>query len=371
MRLLHTADIHLGRAYSGLPPQAAADSRDALKRAFRRLIQLVRELEVDALLIAGDLFDDELPSAELVEFAAAQLAPQVVGSAEVYIVPGNHDPAVDGSPYRMGRLPSNVDILVEAQWQRREILGGRAVLWGMAYDRQAEHRRALAELRESLRDEAVPQVVLLHAGLESGQAAQAEYMPFTRGDLSELPVSYVALGHGHTRDRVTSRPEAWYPGPPEFTELRPTVERGGVLLVEIDGDGATSVTPVEVGERTVVSLEVDVASHDGPEAVRSAILPLIGKDAVVRLRLTGPQDPDRLVDVDRLEEALADDCFAALVDDQTTPTADLVAPPGTVKAEFIRRVRDRIESAQPGSDERKTLERALLYGATVLDGKKL
>ncbi len=93
MRLLHTSDWHLGRQFHGaslLEEQAAA---------MARIVELAASAEVDAVLIAGDLYDRAIPPAEAVELFNDTLAQLAATGAAVVAIAGNHDSRVRVSVY--------------------------------------------------------------------------------------------------------------------------------------------------------------------------------------------------------------------------------------------------------------------------------
>lgn len=85
MRFLHTSDWHLGRQFHGaslLEDQAAA---------LERIVVLAQEAEVDAVLIAGDIYDRAIPPAEAVQLFTATLARLRQSGSAVVAIAGNHD----------------------------------------------------------------------------------------------------------------------------------------------------------------------------------------------------------------------------------------------------------------------------------------
>lgn len=86
MRFLHTADWHLGRPFHGsslLEAQAAFGDF---------LVELAREQEVDAVIVAGDLYDRALPPVDAVRLADELLA-RLAAERPVVVISGNHDSA--------------------------------------------------------------------------------------------------------------------------------------------------------------------------------------------------------------------------------------------------------------------------------------
>ncbi|MEB3317392.1 MAG: exonuclease SbcCD subunit D [Cyanobacteriota bacterium] len=93
MRFLHTSDWHLGRSFHGaslLEEQAAA---------LARVVELAREGDVDAVLIAGDIYDRAIPPAEAVRLFTDTLAQLRETGAAVVAIAGNHDSHVRVSVY--------------------------------------------------------------------------------------------------------------------------------------------------------------------------------------------------------------------------------------------------------------------------------
>lgn len=87
MRLLHLSDLHIGKRVNEFP--MLEDQRFALEGVLRT----VREREVDALLVAGDLYDKSAPSAEAVALVDWFLGEAADTGATVCVTSGNHDSA--------------------------------------------------------------------------------------------------------------------------------------------------------------------------------------------------------------------------------------------------------------------------------------
>src|SRR3984957_18028457 len=87
MRFLHTSDWHLGRSLH------RADLREA-KAAFNgRLVETVRAERVDAVLVAGDVYDRAIPSLDAVALYEEALARLRAAGARAALISGNHDSA--------------------------------------------------------------------------------------------------------------------------------------------------------------------------------------------------------------------------------------------------------------------------------------
>jgi DNA repair protein SbcD/Mre11 len=90
LRLLHTADVHLGARHADLGEQAAAQ-RERQFAAFKAAVDLALEEKVDLFLIAGDLFDSNTQPRRSVERVAGELKRLAAGRIRTVIIPGTHD----------------------------------------------------------------------------------------------------------------------------------------------------------------------------------------------------------------------------------------------------------------------------------------
>ncbi|MEN1974795.1 exonuclease SbcCD subunit D [Cellulomonas sp. P4] len=274
MRLLHTSDWHLGRTLHGV-------DLTAHQQVFLdHLVEVVRDEQVDAVLVAGDVYDRAIPPVESVAQLSAALA-RLAEHAVVVLTPGNHDSAVRlgfGSDLltervrvvaradQVGRpvvLPSpDGDVLVyglpylDPDAARRTLAPGdeplarsHAAVLGAAMDRvradlAARTADALAAGRTAPRS-----VVLAHAFVVGGAASESE-RDIRVGGVDHAPtavfdgVDYVALGHLHGPQRVgdaDARTVLRYAGSPlaySFSEARHTKS---TALVDLAPEGPVRV----------------------------------------------------------------------------------------------------------------------------------
>jgi DNA repair exonuclease SbcCD nuclease subunit len=183
VRLLHVSDCHLG---TGTGPRLE-------DRAFTRLLEVAVELDVDAVVVTGDLFDNARVEDGLVEWAASEL---IRLQRPVVVLPGNHDswgptsiyvrPAFDvGGNLRVVRAPAGETI---------EFPNLEAVFWGRAVTDHGPAFRPLAGVPHRPRDRVG--VVLGHGLLLEGlPGEQQRGSPIRTSELERIDWDYVALGH--------------------------------------------------------------------------------------------------------------------------------------------------------------------------------
>jgi len=352
--LLHTADLHLGKSFSELPPERAGQRRADLLATLARVCRKARELRVDLLCIAGDLFDHPTPPTPLLASVRRTLAE---ASVPVALIPGNHDPLDAGSPYLDTRWPTNVLVASTPGWQRLQV--ANAEVWAFGYTRGEAHCSPWTAF-PGCSDDAL---LLLHAAcLGPGLAEDAGYYPFTPAAIPTC--GYLALGHHHRAVQVSRSPVGWYAGAPEPLEAEITAP--AVLRVALDG--ATTVEPLQLATRRhrLVTLEVNglTAAEIWDRTLAAAAV-----DDLLTLKLSGVLPATESLDLPALQAELSAHCFGIeLVTRELHLAADLPLSGGILGTlhEIARRRADKLPAGDPG---RARLDTALRYAALALEGK--
>ncbi|MGM1029470.1 MAG: exonuclease SbcCD subunit D [Actinomycetota bacterium] len=261
MRLLHTSDWHVGRTFHG------ADTVDALSTVLGEIPGIVRRERIDAVLVAGDVFDSAMPAGRHVEALTRALQAISDAGAQVILSSGNHDsPARLGANAgfaRAGGLHLSTAATEPGSWRidledehgpvavfaipYLEPVVLRAVLPEAGIGTQADAMRwAMDAVRADLAERPARSVVLAHC-FAAGVAADDDDAPreIRAGGLDVVPlaafdgVDYAALGHIHSRQQLSTAVR--YSGAPlhySFRERSP--ERGG-WLVELGAEGLAAV----------------------------------------------------------------------------------------------------------------------------------
>ena len=266
LRIVHAADIHLDTPYRRHDEAVRARLLEAGREAFTRLIDLSLEREVDALLIAGDLFDNDLLTLATERVLVDELTRATSAGMTVVYATGNHDPG--RANYRaMGIDWPKERFHLVASRQPRQIAierEGEVVGWVVAAGHQTprEDRDLAATFPPAPGPE--PAVALLHAQVMSAAAAgqHDRYAPTTLDGL-DPSYAYWALGHIHQRQEVRRDPPVYYPG---NVQGRHPAEDGakGALVVTLAAGEAPEVefqALAPVRWETLEPAELDVARN--------------------------------------------------------------------------------------------------------------
>jgi exonuclease SbcD len=363
--ILHTADVHLDRAFTGLGMVSgiAAMRRQELREAIRRLVDMALEIGADAVTIGGDLYEHERATLDTGNFLAQQFAR--AAPASVLISPGNHDPYVPDSLYRRVEWPSNVTIFDSPEFRPEELACGVTV-WGAAHEAPDVRRNFVRDFRVSGKG---PHVLLFHGSdahaVPEGKIAHAPFLP---EELTGTGADFALLGHYHRAQLYGERPLIGYPGTPEPLDFAEEGEHS-VLQLEIDDAGARPEL-IPFGRVQYRTERVDVTEMVTSDEVRAAIISL-GAPSIVRVVLEGQTHSELDLDVGALYNACAEGfTFLDLVD-RTYPGYDLneLAEESTTKGAFVRLLRGRAQAVD--GEERDVLEAAIQYGLRAFDGREV
>ncbi len=298
MKFLHTSDWHVGKTLKGrnrLAEQAAV---------LKEIVEIAEREAVDAVLIAGDLYETSVPSAEAQRLVVHTLIALHSIGAEVLTMAGNHDHAATFEAYRplmaaagihlLGQPraidnggvisfaarstgePVNVAVLpfLTTRYAVRaaELLTQTPAEHAGAYEQQV--RDIIDHLKTGFTDDAV-NIFMAHLTITGGamgggeRAAQTIFDYYVPATAFGPDPHYVALGHLHRRQALPAACPVHYSGSPIALDFGEQENTNVVLLVEVSPTTPASVTdiPITAGHRlrtvrgTVAQLAADAESY--------------------------------------------------------------------------------------------------------------
>jgi DNA repair exonuclease SbcCD nuclease subunit len=229
VKFLHTADLQLGMKASSLG-SAAEVARNARFETIARLLDLARQREVDFILIAGDTFENNGVSEEVLSRACDALSHSK--GIPIFILPGNHDPLSPDSVYRrrswLRLVPSNVTVIDKAESIRT--VRGDAVLYPCPLKQKLSRSDPTAWIAKE--DIGMVRIGVAHGSLDIGLAGDRPPFPIAPNRASTAGLDYLALGDWHSF-LVHSDRRTVYPGTPEPTAFGER-DSGHAVIVNID-----------------------------------------------------------------------------------------------------------------------------------------
>jgi DNA repair protein SbcD/Mre11 len=353
MKILHLADIHLDRTFAA---GHGARRRGELRDAFTRALELGEARGVDAICIAGDVYEHETVSEDTAAFLRDRLGRAGV---PVLVAPGNHDPYLPGSVWERAEWPENVRIFCHDRIEPTE-LSTQTVVWGAAFT--ARHCSASALAGWSAPTDGRSHLLLLHAALTGEQwADEPAHRPVTRRQLAESGIRYAMLGHFHDGrcDELIC-----YPGSPEPLGWGERAGRHAAAIVTVSADGVACEL-VELARRRYAEESVRVDGAAGSDEIERQVAAVATEHAgdALLVTLEGEIDPACEVDPRAIETRCADGLDELRVRDRTHPAYDLeqLARERSVRGRFVARL---LASSDPHARQ------AVLAGLRALDGRR-
>ncbi|MDB5817961.1 MAG: double-strand break repair protein Mre11 [Rhizobacter sp.] len=296
-RFLHTADWQIGRQYGQFPPDDAVPLAEERITVVQRIAALATERRVDAVLVAGDVFDtqtvDDRVQRRLFNALAAYRGPWLM-------IPGNHYAALAESVWtrarRLGCIPPDVHLLDKPGVIEMPSIGTAFLAAPLT------QRHTYTDLTTDF-DRWPSADGLLRVGLAHGsvQGVLADGIdatnPIHPDRARSARLDYLALGDWHGMKRIDDR--TWYSGTPEPDRFRNN-EAGMVLEVQIDTPGHTPViTPHAVGRFDWQSWQADIRVSSDVDALAERLAAVLPRD-VVHLDLSGRADMAEHARIERL-----------------------------------------------------------------------
>ena len=281
--ILHTADWQIGRVFAQFEPDDAAALFEARFAVVERLAGIATDLCVDAVLVAGDVFDAQTVADKTIR----RLFNAMQGFTGTWVLmPGNHDSALAESVWsraqRLGVIPSNVTVCLEP---KPVVVVGKFTL----LPAPLTQRHTYADLTEWFAahtpTDDLPRVGLAHGSVQGILSENVDSAnPIASGRAESSALAYLALGDWHGTKRVDGR--TWYAGTPESDRFKAN-ESGQALLVAIESATLEPVvTAVPTGKFSWRQVEQQLAVDSDVDGVVRT-LDAVGGNDVLHVRLSG------------------------------------------------------------------------------------
>jgi DNA repair exonuclease SbcCD nuclease subunit len=361
VKLVAFSDLHLDAqfAWSGSDPQAARVRRQALRETLQRIVRLVGEVNADALLCGGDLYEHERYTPDTAQFLRTTF--EQLHPVKVFIAPGNHDWYGPTSLYHQVAWTENVVVFRESHLQPFGLDDG-LTLWGAAHRAPANTDGFLDGFQV---DRGGVNLALFHGSEQSWFAEQDEgktpHAPFRKEQIEQAGLDHAFLGHFH---RSRDADSYTYPGNPDPLTFGEDVERGAVIAT-VRSDGQVQRERRRVAVTDCHDLILDVGGCSSQQDVRDRLTAMTSAlRGVARVTVQGEFDPRidlRLSDLKSCAPGL-DALMLRAGRLEVSYDFDAIAAEPTVRGEFARDVR----AAVMPEDQRR---RILITGLRALDGR--
>lgn len=388
LRLLHTADVHLGARHTDLGERAAV-LRERQFAAFRASVDLAMAEKVDIYLVAGDLFDSNTQPRRSVERVAAEFGRLAQAGIRTVVIPGTHDVYDGASIYRsydlagIAQVASDWVVVLTPYLPEVVFPSLDAIVYGRVFDTKRSPRSPLAGLDARADTRATWKIGMVHGALAIPGRTDSDAVVVTEDEIAATGLDYLALGHWHSAIEGRAGTVSYaYSGAPEPVAVDQD-GAGQVLIVQLEDQGGRHVVTIEsrrVGQTRSEKLDLDVSGvNNQPE-----LIDVLGRHAdsnlVFDVRLTGLYPDELDLDLEEVERALSPSFLRFRIRDVSIPSSPEgnAPPPDTVLGAFVKQVEGRIGELEPAAssdpaeaEELADLREVLRLGRHLLEGREV
>ena len=245
MKFVHIADVHLDTPFKTISDRAdiGIERRLEQREALKKVIDYIKENNIEYLFISGDLYDQEYIRESSISFLNDLF--KEIPNTNIYIAPGNHDPYLKNSFYATYNWNNNVKIFtnVVEKVEKEDVN-----IYGYGFNSFEMNDDQINDI--NIDDSNKINILITHGDLND-----SKYNPIKLNELKQKGFDYVALGHIHKRDDITN---IVYPGSLislGFDELGDH----GMIVGEIENKELNKKF-IKIDNREFVEYELDISN---------------------------------------------------------------------------------------------------------------
>jgi DNA repair exonuclease SbcCD nuclease subunit len=282
--LLHTADWQIGKQFANISGDTGAFLRERRIDAVKKIAKIAEERKVDAVLVAGDVFETNLVQGKTILQTLSAMAESFSG--KWIIIPGNHDSAEVNSVWtRIKSITSSENIVILDQPEPYYLRAANTVILPAPLQRRHDARDLTVWFDDFVTDSNMIRIGLAHGSIDNRLSFRGEApntIADTRSETAKL--DYFALGDWHGTMNIA--PRTWYSGTPEPDRFREN-DSGNILIVEIEEPGKEpKVEKIQTGHYMWLQYDRSVFQEEDIAGVKQMLVETGHPLDQILLRLT-------------------------------------------------------------------------------------
>lgn len=281
MKFVHIADMHFDMPFTVLSRNGLAEERRLDQRnVFNKIINYIKENNIEYLFIAGDLYENEYVKKSTIDYINNCF--KEIPNTRIYITPGNHDPYLNNSYYNKYEWNENVHIFTKLE----KIESDNINIYGYGFTDFYSRKVELPVLL----DNSKINILIMHADLDGSTKEVGEYNPILETELKNTNFDYIALGHIH-KNNFEENKKIIYPGSTisgGFDELG----KHGMIAGSVNEiTKELSIQFVPLDEKKFTEIELDVSNINSIEELIENINQIkVDKDKYYKIIFVGTKE---------------------------------------------------------------------------------
>jgi len=358
MKFIHIADMHFDCPFTNLSDKETLGERRRLeqRKAFKEIINYVKENNIEYLFIAGDFYEQKYIKKSTIEYINNLF--KEIPNTKIYIAPGNHDPLTKNSFYNNFSWNNNVHIFNE---NVKKIDNGEVDIYGYGFEDYYLKVDKIENLNIENREKI--NILITHGALDGGSLEDKEYNPISRRKLVEKGFDYVALGHIH-KTNYQEDENIIYPGSTVSIGFDELGKHGMIEGEIINKKLKIKFIPIETTE--FVEIELDITEAISKEEIIEKINEIkIEENKLYKIILIGRRNFE--INTNELYKYSLNEKIIK-IKNKTKLNYDLekFMNETTLKGLFIKEILDKLNKCQT-EEERKIIEKAIEIGMDIME----
>ncbi len=361
MKFIHIADMHFDSPFVNLSDKEILGDLRRLeqRKALKKVIEYIKENNIEYLFIAGDLYEQKYIKRSTIEYINNLF--KEIPETKIFISPGNHDPYLKNSYYNKYNWNNNVKIFNS---KIEKIETEQANIYGYGFDDFYCKNSGIENLE--IDDKNKLNILIIHGSLDGGTIEDNEYNPLSRKMLKEKGFDYVALGHIHKLDYNNEENQnIVYPGSTVslgFDELG----EHGMIVGDVEKE-KIKLEFIPLDEMQFKLHEVDVTEIISKEELIEKINGLnFDENNLVEIILVGKRNFE--INIYELYKLILNNKIIK-IKNKTKINYDLnkLANENTLKGLFAKEMLEKLNNENLTADEKEILEKAIEIGMDALE----
>lgn len=358
MKFIHLADMHFDGAFTVLNNRNKLGEKRRLEQreAFKKVINYIKENNIEYLFIAGDLYENEYIKKTTIEYINNLF--KEIPNTKIYITPGNHDPYLNNSMYKTFNWNYNVHIFNS---QISMIENDDCDVYGVGFDNFYFSDSGIDEIK--IKNKEKINILITHGTLNGGTIEDMEYNPLNKNKLKELGFDYIALGHIHKLDYNSEiNQRIVYPGSTismGFDELG----KHGVIVGDINKENI-KLEFLPIDNKEFKELYLDISEVNSREELIEKINSIELSDNIFyKIILTGNKNFEINI-YELFKFILRENIIKIKNNTKTKIDLEEISKSNNLKGLFVKEILDELKE---NNYNKKILENALEIGLEILN----
>ena len=356
MNFVHIADFHFDSPFVNLSDKDGLGQkcRLAQRKTFKKIIEYIKENNIENLFISGDLYEQTYIKQTTIEYINNLF--KQIPQTKIYIAPGNHDPLIKNSYYNKFKWNENVKIFTN---KIEKIETEEADIYGYGFNDFYCDGSEINNLEINNKEKI--NILITHGDLDASQTVEELYNPISKRFLKEKNFDYIALGHIH---KPNYEENIVYPGsafPLGFDELG---ERG-MVVGEIKHK-VLSKKFVTLNEIYFVEKDLDITEIFSKEELIEKIneIKLENKE-LAKINLIGKRNFE--INIYDLYKFITNEKIIKIKNKtKINYNLEALSKETTLKGIFIKEMMEQLEK-ETNEEEKEILENAIEVGLEILE----